>query len=250
MAEAWVAVVRTHFLQVFNCVSETWAHRVQLSAPIQTDDTSVVIALPDSSLFVSGGNAISDAWGAAYRVTLAGEPTKLSNLLSPRGHHGAIAFQGAIFVFGGRYYGELLNDAEKLDLSGSGSWQRLPYMPTERAFFQPCASSHLIFLCGGGSNIVESFDPASQVYTQLPLVLPESSRNHLSVWSDNCLVVVSQTSVVRWTGAAQVTQHEVWPEVWGNFGAVSVGELLYTAKADAVLKFDLTALQFSRFNSS
>ena len=254
MAEVWVAVVKSHFLQVFNCTTEAWAERVQLSVPIQTDDTSVVAMLPDGSLFVSGGNAVSDAWGAAYHVTLAGQASRLSNLLSPRGHHGVIAFQGSIFVFGGRYYGELLNDVEKLDLAAITSqepisWQRLPYMPTERAFFQPCVSASLIFLCGGGSNLVESFDPASQVYTQLPLVLPESTRNHLAVWKDGALVIISQTSIVRWTDAAEVRKHEVWLDVWGNFGAVNAGEMVYTVKADAVLKMDLAGLQQARFQS-
>jgi len=254
MAELCVAVVKSHFLQVFNCGSETWAERVQLSVPIQTDDTSVAALLPDGSLCVSGGNAVSDAWGAAYHVTLAGQVARLSNLLSPRGHHGVIAFQGAVFVFGGRYYGELLNDAEKLDLAALASqapvpWQRLPYMPTERAFFQPCVSSSLIFLCGGGSNLVESFDPTLQVYTQHPLVLPESTRNHLAVWKDEALIVISQTSVVRWRDAGEVRKHEVWLDVWGNFGAVLAGEVVYTVKADTVLKIDLSGLQQARFRS-
>ena len=251
---ATVAVVKTHFVQAFHCREETWAPRVQLAQHIQADDTSVGAVLPDGSVFVSGGNAVSDSWPCAFKLAGDGAVARLSNLLSPRGHHGVICFQGAVFVFGGRYYGELLNDAEKLTLDPEGDlpqrpWKRLPYMPTERAFFQPCASPTLIFLCGGGANNVESFDPVTERYEELPFRLPEVTRNHLAAWEGDGLVVVSQGSITRWRGGVETNKHETWPDVWGNFAAVQVGSCLYTVKGDTVLKIDLVTCQQAKLRS-
>ena len=104
---------------------------------------------------------------------------------------------------------------EKLKLMET-EWSALPNMHTGRSFFTPCKYNKYLYLCGNGSDRIESFDPDSLVFTQINARLPENSKCCAFV-EDDKLIIISEKCTSKWSiGSGQqlakvaTTRHEEW----------------------------------------
>lgn len=172
-------VSRTHpHLQVFNCRTRSFEQTLSFPSHLFNNSAAAVL---QPHLFLCGK-------GRSARVSLfTGALVQLSDMLTSRKYHSAIAMQASVYVFGGRN----LRSAERY--IDNKEWTALPDMHAERSYFNACSKETRIYLCGGFTKHSEVFDTVSGAYTVLPFTLPHHWST--SFFNGDVLVCVANGTV-------------------------------------------------------
>jgi hypothetical protein len=85
---------------------------------------------------------------------------------------GTIVPHDKVYAFCGAVEGEATSICERFDLN-TEQWEALPKALRKRTNFNPAVHESLIYLSGGGSGSIETFDPA----TLRSALLPANSFN-------------------------------------------------------------------------
>lgn len=145
----------------------------------------------------------------------------------------------------------VLSDCEQLAVQGR-LWRDLPNMQEARCDFNPCQYYSLLYLCGYGSYLLETFDPATSTFEALPVSLPEEYRACCVFEEQGQLVAISDQFVTRWRSGPQGllqlshTQHSEY-EIFCNMAPVvdPAGRIYisfyrcYTASNSTAARIDL-----------
>ena len=82
-------------------------------------------------------------------------------------------------------------------------WRDLPSMQEARCDFNPCEYQSLLYLCGYGSCLLETFDPVTSVFATLSVHTPEEYRSCCVFEEQGQLVVISDQYVTHWRRGSQ-----------------------------------------------
>lgn len=129
-------------------------------------------------------------------------------MLTARYCHGVIQVQN-IYIFGGSDVLRPLKQCEKIDLKSTNrTWKALPDMQEAKSQFNPCLYNRWVYVCGGGSKLVEAFTPQNNSFLPLQLRIPEDHPCCLFVHK-NLLVVHSENYITKFAAgqAGQLFQH-------------------------------------------
>lgn len=109
-------------------------------------------------------------------------------------------FGGGFSGHGKIYAGEPFRTAEYFSMQ-NGQWTELPNMTTARLSFNPCQHAGLVYLCGGGSTTVETFDPTTRRFVLLPdFVLPDMVKfGSATAVAEDVIVVYGMLGVCKWS---------------------------------------------------
>ena len=80
----------------------------------------------------------------------------------------------------------------------TGAWSSLPCMQEARAELHPCAFRGLLYLCGKGSALIETFDPEAWVFRPFSFTLPEKYSACITVVDCCHLLVISEHYASWW----------------------------------------------------
>jgi hypothetical protein len=177
-------------IRMFECLSFT-LRDVHLTSSLVTSEATYCLFADDGSLIITGGGPLCRASSAVLQLTL-GEPIQfLAGLIEARRNHGAVLFQGCIYLFGGMGTNLMpLASAEKLDIK-SRSVEALPTSSCSRFCFTPICHSETIYLSGGWSDtLIELFHPLSSDYSVPNLDISPSPERSISVLKGDYLVIV------------------------------------------------------------
>lgn len=111
-----------------------------------------------------------------------------------RAHHSCLYIRHSVYVFGGSTYHSIAS-AERFDLS-SQQWIPLPNMLSPRSFFNACCKDKFVYLCGGRTVTCETFNLDTEVYTLLPVALPELDWVVSLIYKDELVVITNHS--VHW----------------------------------------------------
>jgi hypothetical protein len=109
-------------------------------------------------------------------------------------------FGGGFSGLGKIYAGEPFRTAECFSMQ-NGQWTELPNMTTARLSFNPCQHAGLVYLCGGGSTTVETFDPTTRRFVLLPdFVLPDMVKfGSATAVAEDVIVVYGMLGACKWS---------------------------------------------------
>ena len=147
-------------------------------------------------------------------------------------------------MFGG-VHTEYLRSCEKMDLGKV--WTGLGSMTHPKGMFTPCLLHSLFYLisCWECSNrTVETFNPETQVFTVLSVVLPPSSLDTASVAfvvGEELCVLTDNKLMLRWkVGAEREFRISNTGEVlWSSQQPLIVGSIVLIACCGGVNQFSL-----------
>ena len=97
----------------------------------------------------------------------SGNARNTANMLTKRERPGTIVLHDKVYAFCGAVEGEATSYCERFDLH-TEQWEALPKALRKRTNFNPAVHESLIYLSGGGSGSIETFDPATLRFTLLP----------------------------------------------------------------------------------
>ena len=201
-----------------------WLPPVQLTEPIVTSDPSIA-CLPGGDLVLAGGYYTPGRCyaGETYAIYDYSTVKRWPALILPRCRHGIVSFRGTIFVFGGRSKLGNLRAFEKLP-KNSLFWSASGEMAEIRVFFTPCVLDFRVYLCGGGTNTIESFDPPSEQFTTVPVSIPYYSQNYACVYERRIYLFgpVGYSVVRVETGEVDSGEVRDYQEMWAGGYAVGV----------------------------
>lgn len=189
--------VQPRQIAVFDCRNQRWSGLVPVKSQLDVDKYT-------SSTIVDAGRVFSCGGGSSYRCAyllqlLQGSytVTELARMNNYRQYPGIIYDASAreVLVFGGSDAKSELRTCEKISLNRQ-RWEELPDMICARRFFTPCRRRELVYLCGGYSYTVETFNLCSGVFQPVGLRLPESSWCSSAIVSDE-LIVITEKSISR-----------------------------------------------------
>lgn len=177
-------------IRSFNCLTST-LRDVPLPSALPTSEATYCLFSDDGSLIVTGGGSLTAPSASILQVALNGTYKRLGRLLEPRRNHGAVLFQGCIYLFGGMGNNLTpLASAEKL-LVKSGAIEELPSSANSRFCFTPVCDSETIYLAGGWSEaVMELYHPRSRDYFQPKLDFSPSPQRSASVLKGETLYIL------------------------------------------------------------
>jgi N-acetylneuraminic acid mutarotase len=120
-------------------------------------------------LYAVGGRSGPGDFGNVDVYDPAADAWRAGPAIEPRGTAGAVAYCGAIYLFGGESQARAASLAEVLRLdAGATAWQTAPPMPTARNFARAVPFGDAVLVVGGsptpgrshaseGSAVVERF---------------------------------------------------------------------------------------------
>ena len=192
-----IPLIRKDHFALFFCRKAQWCPLVLLRVPIQADQVSASIVLPDGSLLCCGGGnwRTETSWDSAYRLQSDGSMTQLQSLCQAREAHGILCFLDSVYVFGGDtdagppvLSGERLILGDMTTLPGR-TWSLLRNMRFGHSYFTPAVYKGLVYLCGGYSNTSEVFNPADEVFSVVRMRLTDPEHCWEVVQGDNLIIV-------------------------------------------------------------
>ena len=136
---------------------------LQLSTDTLITKASYIALLPDTSLFVCGGDIRSGSYydeglKCAYRVAPINlAVSRLADMQEARRYPDACYYTGSAYVFGGGHKNRYLDSSEVYTVK-AGAWSVLPRMHCERTSCTPTIRNGVAFLVGGfPSATLEAF---------------------------------------------------------------------------------------------
>ena len=140
-------------------------------APLPRAEGSPAAVVFDGRLYAIGGRSGPADFGDVYIYDADRDAWTSGPSIAPRGTAGAVAWCGAIRLFGGesQALGRSLGDVFRLD-AGSSRWQAETPMPTPRNFARAAVLGGAVYVVGGdpdagnshggaGSAVVERYQP-------------------------------------------------------------------------------------------
>ena len=175
----------------FDFQTETWREQ-PLNLHVQAHHNSSWVMLEGGSVFICGGGYdLNTAYIVGDRCTEQGR------MFEARCWHGMLAYNNAVYVFGG-YRGGRLNSCEKYHLQ-QHTWTLLPSMKQARYHFNPCLFHENIFLCGDWSPLLEAFSPQRDQMLPFQLSMPVDVLSPCCMYvEDNCLVVHFNHNILKY----------------------------------------------------
>jgi hypothetical protein len=143
--------------------------------------------------------------------------------------------QNTVYIFGGLHKSISSESANAFSVT-FGANNRLGRMHKSRSAFTPCWHRNIAYLIGGGSCLVETFEPVLNVFALLSEPLLPTERGCLSVSVAEDIYIIGKR-LVRWspdTGRVRVTRgHLRKPRTWHCSGVAFGGcyFLTHTSKA-------------------
>jgi len=167
------------------------------------------VLLDDLEVFACGGAVVPKGkggvpayWRSTYRVKASGNVVELLPMGRSRAFHGLIQWRKRVFAFGGKgpacvNYLSNLRESEQYHLETALDWSNLPPMHQGRCSFNPCLYAATIYLCGYGSQAIESYSPLRNCMLVLDCQMPE--RTGVCVYVQRgCLFVHSDSYVLTY----------------------------------------------------
>ena len=131
----------------------------------------------------------------------------------------------------------------------TGIWTALPCMQEARAEFHPCEHQGLLYLCGNGSALIETFNPEACVFLPHTSTLPEKYSACITVVERNELLVISAHYLCRCTEVGQQMHKSQHPDctLTCNLAPVldSVNSLVYFIYEEACFSLNLDTCEKS-----
>lgn len=167
-------------LHTFN-IAQGQFNTATVSAPAQFEqDGASAVAINGSIYYVGGGST-----NKLYRFDVATQTfTQLANMNQPRENAQVTHMGDKIYVIGGRYAGNSLNNGEAYDIA-TDTWTNLSATFEQRYFGYAFADTAYIYLMGGetGTNsfkykTIELFDPATNSVTIMDPMINNMNREH------------------------------------------------------------------------
>lgn len=165
----WITIL---FFFVNICRAQVW----QIKSSMPTARKGMAVAVLNDKIWVIGGSKKGDhaintveSYDPAADTWDAGVP----DLLRARDNATAQAWDGKIYVFGGRDMHQVVNTVECFD-PGSGQWEIVSTLPTPRFGIASVVKDSVIWLCGGTNmnyvnyDMVDIYDPRKNSWTSLP----------------------------------------------------------------------------------
>ena len=189
MMTGYVVFLWREEIALYDCRTETLKSSMRLQKPIEAMEGTRHCFLPDCEILVCGGGTIKSSSPLAWQVSpYNGAVARLRSMKRPRKYHGIVLFRDTIFVFGGTHSLIVLSSVEAY---AGATWQIIGKMKTARTSFQPCISNNLVYLAGGQTTKIETFDPQKVTFTELPLQLSEASRSSAFLYDHQILILTS-----------------------------------------------------------
>jgi N-acetylneuraminic acid mutarotase len=145
------------------------ANRWRARAPLPRSQGSPAAVAFGGWLYAIGGRSGPGDFGNVDVYDPAADAWSAGPAIEPRGTAGAVAYCGAIYLFGGESQARAASLAEVLRLdAGAAAWQTAPPMPTARNFARAVLFGDAVLVVGGsptpgrshaseGSTTVERF---------------------------------------------------------------------------------------------
>ena len=232
-----LAEVRPDLIALFDCESKEWTKSVELNRHLNVSNFSATCFLRNGHVFACGGNpggvSVMDTYDVDIETGVVG---KLADMKTARHGHGVLAYYNVVFVFGGYNTTTIaaLSTCEKYVFRIS-DWIPLKHeMITAHSWFNPAIYRHLVYICGGNQVVsCEVFDPSTEKFTGLPMVLPDVG-NTRSVISNDQLIVLSWNKICRLNLANEETEFTIGTHftyaTWGAMSPIVSGpEVLFVA---------------------
>jgi N-acetylneuraminic acid mutarotase len=152
---------------VYDPAANAW----QPCAPLPRSEGSPAAVVWRGNLYAIGGRSGPADFGAVDIYDPASDRWSAGPPIEPRGTAGAVAYCGAVHVFGGESQARRASLGDGLRLAPDGSWQHLAPMPTARNFARAVVFRDAVYVVGGspapeashasqGSATVERFESA------------------------------------------------------------------------------------------
>jgi len=204
-------ILRERCFYFYDVLSEKWKKRIPLRMQINFNGDSVSTFLKGGRIFACAGGTKprkSQADKHTYIIDLTGIVRKEAAMTCSRRCPGLshVSALDSIYLFGGgfsgqgrSYIGEPFRSVESFSMQ-TGDWTELPNMNTARLSFNPCQHAALLYLCGGGTTSVETFEPSTRTFVLLgDFVLPEMVKfGCVSAVVEDTVVVYGMLGVCKW----------------------------------------------------
>ena len=155
----------------------SWEYR----SPMPTARQGMAAAVLNDTVYVMGGAQFGHNALAVVEAYVANQDTWLINIAPlnyPRTSGAAAAFEGKIYVFGGRDHSVLVSQVEVYD-PATGQWSQISQLPTPREGLAAVVMDSSIWLIAGSdlqanTAIIERYYPRSNTWDTLPYQLNQS----------------------------------------------------------------------------
>ena len=232
-------ILRPGSLQFLDPTTHSIKPGISFQSDLKNVYSCAAVLLPGPRLLVCGGTA-----PLVLLVLSAGEMVGMMPMLVHRAFHSLAAYKHTVYAIGGTED----RSAEKLDIEPDGGlyerkWRQTTDSISEHSACQPCVHKHLIYLCGGNTDACETFDPATETYTLLPLVLPESLYGCVTFCSGSDLLAITPKYVTKWQPGkkARIRRNaEEDVSVWTSMKQVLVEGVCYSCENGRVRVFDVS----------
>lgn len=193
-----LAFVQSSQVSMFDCRNQWWSRAKPLTQKVDVDKYTSSTIVDEGRIFCCGGGS---SYRNAYLLQVSKDSyavTELARMNSYRQYPGLIfdASLREVLVFGGSDSKQELRSCEKMSLQ-KRRWEEMPEMICARRFFTPCRRRERVYLCGGWSYTVETYDLCSGVFQPVGLRLPESSWSSAVIVADE-LIVLTENTISRW----------------------------------------------------
>ena len=140
---------------VYDPATDTWGSL----APLPRGVGSPALAAFAGKLYAIGGRSGRGDFGTVEIYDPATNTWSKGPPIEPRGTAGAVAYCGAIYVFGGESQDQGVSLGDVLRWTGTGAWEQVSSMPTARNFARAVAFGDAIYVVGGGRKPGPSHAP-------------------------------------------------------------------------------------------
>jgi N-acetylneuraminic acid mutarotase len=122
------------------------------AAPLPRAEGSPAAAVLGGRLYAIGGRSGPDDFGDVFVYDAAHDRWADGPPIPPRGTAGAVAYHGAIYLFGGESQatGSVLGDVFRLT-GGATAWRRIAALPAPRNYARSVVFRRAIYVVGGGT---------------------------------------------------------------------------------------------------
>ena len=228
--------------------AKRWLLLCRLSEPIVVSLGSASVFVSPQLLLVSGGYSakagLLTAFNCVYRIDPnTGLTERLANgLNTSRFAHGSVYYGSTLYAFGGLQDQELLSVCEEIPLHTT-TRRSLPQMQVQRAWFNPCLYTDLVYLCSHG--ITEIYSPISNLLKPCELQCVGQEPYAVAVLNKGQLVVFTSEYRHSWVlgakGGFKQSARAVCSRLWSRCSPTIIGDSLYLVSFDKTK----TAVQLS-----
>ncbi|CAG9327193.1 unnamed protein product [Blepharisma stoltei] len=125
--------------------------------------------LPDDTVLYSGGWQNNSSCSEVFLIDPRFREIEIKpSLKTARHQHSMIYYNGAIYVFGGATATGITNSSEKW-IIGDSEWKPNGFMNKSKAQMGICELKGIIYI--SGEKEIESFNPATNEFKELPIVM-------------------------------------------------------------------------------